>query len=57
MPVRIARERVAVVIGALTAALAQRAEAIDSGAPLVLSQRSFVANLQAMLTAALHAPR
>lgn len=57
VPVRTARERVAVVIGALTAALAQRAEAIDAGAPLVLSQRAFVDNLRVMLAAALRAPR
>lgn len=55
VPLRTARERVAVVIGALTAALAQRAEATDTGERLVLSQRAFVANLDAMLSAALRA--
>lgn len=52
----LAGERIAIVIGALTAALSDRAAAIDDGRPLALDHRAFVANLQAMLAAALTAP-
>jgi AcrR family transcriptional regulator len=56
MPAEIAGERIAIMIGALTAALADRARLIDDGAPFVLDEQSFVANLEAMLVAALQAP-
>jgi AcrR family transcriptional regulator len=56
MPAELAGERVAVMIGALTAALADRATAMDVGAPFVLDDEAFVANLEAMLVAALLAP-
>jgi AcrR family transcriptional regulator len=56
MPVPLARERVAIMIGALTAALAERAVAIDAARRLVLGHRAFVANLEVMLVAALRAP-
>jgi AcrR family transcriptional regulator len=56
MPAKLAGERVGVVIGALTAALAERAAAVDEQRPLVLDEGAFVANLSAMLAAALRAP-
>jgi AcrR family transcriptional regulator len=56
MPVELAGERIAIMIGALTAALADRAVAIDGGGPFVLDEAAFVANLEAMLVAALLAP-
>jgi AcrR family transcriptional regulator len=56
MPVPLARERVAIMIGALTTALAERAVAIDAARRLVLGHRAFVANLEVMLVAALRAP-
>jgi TetR/AcrR family transcriptional regulator, regulator of cefoperazone and chloramphenicol sensitivity len=56
MPAELAGERVAVMIGALTAALADRAVRIDEGGPFVLDEASFVANLNAMLVGALLAP-
>jgi TetR/AcrR family transcriptional regulator, regulator of cefoperazone and chloramphenicol sensitivity len=56
MPAEIAGERVAIMIGALTAALADRARVIDEGTPFVLDEESFVANLETMLVAALQAP-
>jgi AcrR family transcriptional regulator len=52
----LAGERVAVLIGALTAALAERAVAIDEGASFALDEDAFVTNLEAMLVAALRAP-
>lgn len=56
MPAELAGERVAVMIGTLTAALADRAAAMDDGARFVLDDEAFVANLEAMLVAALRAP-
>lgn len=56
MPAEVARERVAVMIGALTAALADRAVAIDEGARFALDEEAFVANLEAMQAAGLRAP-
>lgn len=52
----LAGERVAVLIGAVTAALAERAVAIDEDADFALDEQTFVANLEAMLVAALRAP-
>lgn len=56
MPAELAGERVAFMIGALTAALAERASAADAGDSFVLDDEPFVANLEAMLVAALCAP-
>jgi AcrR family transcriptional regulator len=56
MPAELAGERVAIMIGALTAALADRASAVDAGASFALDDEAFVANLEAMLVAALQAP-
>lgn len=56
MPAELAGERIAIMIGALTAALADRAVRIDEGGPFVLDEVAFVANLNAMLVAALLAP-
>ena len=56
MPAELAGERIAIMIGALTAALADRAVLIDEGGPFVLDEVAFVANLNAMLVAALVAP-
>lgn len=56
MPDAPAGERIAVIIGALTAALADRAVAIDEGAHLALDDTRFVADLVAMLAAGLLAP-
>jgi hypothetical protein len=56
MPPELAGERVAIMIGALTAALADRAVRIDEGGPFVLDEVAFVANLNAMLASALLAP-
>jgi AcrR family transcriptional regulator len=56
MPADLAGERVAVMIGALTAALAERAVAIDDGVHFALDEQTFVHNLEAMLVGALRAP-
>ena len=56
MPRELAGERIAIMIGALTAALSDRATAIDAGGPFGLDEVTFVANLEAMLGAALCAP-
>jgi AcrR family transcriptional regulator len=56
MPAELAGERIAIMIGALTAALADRAVRIEEGGPFVLDESAFVANLNAMLVAALLAP-
>jgi hypothetical protein len=56
MSTELAGERIAIMIGTLTTALADRAAAIDAGAPLQLEHEAFVANLEAMLVAALLAP-
>jgi AcrR family transcriptional regulator len=56
MPAELAGERIAIMIGAMTAALADRAVRIDEGGPFVLDETAFVANLNAMLVAALLAP-
>jgi AcrR family transcriptional regulator len=56
MPLDLAGERVAILIGTLTAALADRSVAIDEQRPLVLDERAFLDNLEAMLVAALSAP-
>jgi AcrR family transcriptional regulator len=49
----LAGERISIVVGALTAALADRAVAIDDRATLHLDDDQFVANLVTMLAAAL----
>ena len=46
-------ERIAIVIGMLTAALAERAGQIDAERPLLLDHDAFVANLESMIVAAL----
>ena len=46
-------ERIAIVIGMLTAALADRAGLIDAARPTLLDHDEFVANLEAMIVAAL----
>ncbi|HZC69673.1 MAG TPA: helix-turn-helix domain-containing protein [Jatrophihabitans sp.] len=56
IPVDLAGERVAFMIGALTAALAERASAVEAGASFVLDEEQFVANVEAMIVAALRAP-
>jgi AcrR family transcriptional regulator len=56
MAAELAGERVAVLIGALTSALAERAVAIDDGTEFAIDEDTFVANLIAMLVAALRAP-
>lgn len=56
LPEPVARERLAMTITMLTAALADRARRIDDQLPVLLHQRSFVATLVAMLTSALGAP-
>jgi AcrR family transcriptional regulator len=52
----VALERIAAMITMLTAALADRARRIDEGLPVLLDHPGFVADLIAMLTAALAAP-
>jgi len=52
----VARERIAIAIVMLTAALADRAHRIDEHLPVLLEHQAFVANLTTMLTAALLAP-
>jgi hypothetical protein len=52
----IARERIAIAIVMLTAALADRARHVDEQLPMLLEHDAFVANLVTMLTAALAAP-
>jgi len=49
----VARERIAIAIVMLTAALADRAYRIDEGLPVLLNHQAFTTNLTAMLTAAL----
>ena len=56
MPADVAGERVAILIGALTSAFAERAAAIDAGTRFALDESSWLANLEAMLVAALEAP-
>jgi AcrR family transcriptional regulator len=56
MPAALAGERVGFMVGALTTALAERAVAIDQGAEFAIDEDAFVANLEAMLVAALLAP-
>lgn len=53
---RVALERIAAMITMLTAALADRAYRVDEGLPVLLGHDEFVADLIAMLTAALAAP-
>lgn len=52
---RVALERIAVMITMLTAALADRARRVDEDLPVLLSHDEYVADLVAMLTAALAA--
>lgn len=52
----VARERIAIAIVMLTAALADRAHRIDEQLPVLLAHDAFVTNLTTMLTAALSAP-
>jgi AcrR family transcriptional regulator len=56
LPQPLALERIAIGIGALTAALADRARQFDAGASPLLDHDDFVANLVAMLVAAFDAP-
>jgi TetR/AcrR family transcriptional regulator, regulator of cefoperazone and chloramphenicol sensitivity len=56
LPQPVALERIAIGIGALTAALADRARQLDAGADPLLDHDDFVANLVAMLVAAFRAP-
>jgi AcrR family transcriptional regulator len=56
MPGRLADERVAITIGTLTSALADRAVAMDEDIAFALDEPAFVANLRAMVVAALRAP-
>lgn len=56
LPEPVARERIAIVIGMLTAALAERARQLDDAAHLLLAHAAFVENLVAMIVAALGAP-
>jgi AcrR family transcriptional regulator len=53
LPDAVVRERIAIVIGMLTAALADRAGVIESGHRPLLEHEAFVANLEAMIVAAL----
>jgi len=53
---KVVLERIAIVIGMLTAALAERASLIDSGRPTLLDHDAFVDNLESMIVAALLAP-
>lgn len=55
-PADLVLERIAIVIGMLTAALADRAGLLDSGQSTLLDHDAFVANLEAMIVAALLAP-
>jgi len=57
LPEDLVLERIAIVIGMLTAALADRASLIDSGRPTLLDHDAFVDNLESMIVAALLAPR
>jgi len=52
-PEKLVLERIAIAIGMLTAALSDRASLIDSGRPTLLDEGEFVANLEAMIVAAL----
>jgi AcrR family transcriptional regulator len=52
----VARERIAIAIVMLTAALADRAHRLDEHLPVLLDHPAFVTNLTTMLTAALLAP-
>ena len=56
MPPELAGERIAIMIGALTAALADRAVGIEEGTTFAIDEAAFVENLEAMLVAALQAP-
>lgn len=56
LPEDVALERLAMLIGMLTAVLADRARRLDGGQPVLLDHDRFVANTVAMLTAALLAP-
>ena len=53
LPTEIVLERIAVVIGMLTAALADRAGQLDAGGATLLDHEAFVTNLEAMIVAAL----
>lgn len=56
LPEDVALERLAMMIGMLTAVLADRARRLDGGQPVLLSHERFVDNTIAMLTAAMLAP-
>lgn len=56
LPEEVALERLAMMIGMLTAVLADRARRLDGGQPTLLDHDGFVANTIAMLTAAMLAP-
>lgn len=56
LPEDVALERLAMMVGMLTAVLADRARRLDGGKQVLLSHDRFVANTIAMLTAAMLAP-
>lgn len=56
LPEPVVRERLAMLIGMLTAILADRARRIDDGASVLLDHAAFVDNTVAMLAAAVRAP-
>lgn len=56
LPEEVALERISMLIGMLTAVLADRARRIDGAQPILLDHASFVANTVSMLTAAMLAP-
>jgi TetR/AcrR family transcriptional regulator, regulator of cefoperazone and chloramphenicol sensitivity len=56
LPDAVVLERITLVIGMLTAALADRANVIDAGSVPLLDHATFTANLEAMIVAALSAP-
>jgi hypothetical protein len=56
LPVDIRRERLVNMIQLMTAAMAERARAIDEGASLPLDEPTFLANLTDVLVGVLEAP-
>ncbi len=56
LPEPVALERMATIVGLLTATLADRARNIDEGGPILLDHATFVDNLTLMIVAAIGAP-
>ena len=56
LPVAIRQERIVAMIMLMTAAMAERARAIEEGQPLALDEPTFVGNLTDMLAGVLEAP-